>query len=198
MSLCLPRGNWWQHRAVTITVARVRGKGPAIRQVHLSGQNIGRSLKGQQSILRRLRVVEEQCGNGIGTDDLGLRGKIPQHGLPESDQVKGNKRGTCQQQCSAADQHVHPCEFPGDGVFLSIEHVGQSPDRVFLLTAAATLSNSELKTSLALSAVAKLISKRILSPSTTNWIMPPRRENPGMSLTVRTPAWSIAARISFK
>jgi len=45
-------------------------------------------------------------------------------------------------------------------VFLSLEHVGQSPEpSVFFLTAAATLSNSELKTSLALSAVAKLISK---------------------------------------
>src|SRR5713101_3710223 len=188
MILCLPRGNWRQHRAVTITVARVGGKGPAIRQVDLSGQDIGRSLEGQQSILRGLRVVEEQCGNGIGTDDLSLRGKIAQHGLPESDHVKGNKRGTGQQQRCAADQHVHPCEFPGDGMFLSIEHVGQSPDRAFLLTAAATLSNSELRTSLALSVLAKLISKRTLSPSATNWIMPPRREKLGISLTVRTPA----------
>src|SRR5438876_11726635 len=157
-------------------------------QVDQCGQDIGRNLERQQSIFRGLRVVEEQCGNGIGTDDLSLRGKIPQHGLPEGDHVKGNKRGTCQQQCHAADQHVHPCEFPGDGMVLSLEHIGQSPDRAFLLTAAATLSNSELKTRLALSAVAKLISKRTLSHSMTNWIMPPRRENPGISLTVRTPA----------
>src|SRR5260370_88978 len=169
-------------------MTRIGGKGPAIWQEELGGQDIRRSLERQQSIFRGLWVVEEQCGNGIGTDDLSLRGKIPQHGLPESDHVKGNKRGTSQQQCRAADQHVHPCEFPGDGLFLSLEHVGQSPDRVFLLTAAATLSNSELRTSLALSALAKLISKRTLSPSATNWIMPPRRENPGMSLTVRTPA----------
>jgi len=67
----------------------------------------------------------------------------------------------------------------------------------FFLRLRATLSNSELKTSLALSAVAKLISKRILSPSTTNWIIASPREA-GISLTVRTPAWSIAARISFK
>ena len=53
------------------TITRVGGKGPAIRQVDLSGQDIRRSLERQQSIFRGLRVVEEQCGNGIGTDDLG-------------------------------------------------------------------------------------------------------------------------------
>jgi len=50
----------------------------------------------QQSIFRGLRSLKSNAGNGIGTDDLSLRGKIPQHGLPESDHVKGNKRGTCQ------------------------------------------------------------------------------------------------------
>src|SRR5260370_10954560 len=124
----------------------------------------------------------------MGTDERRLGGKVRENGLREGDHVKGNKRGTCQHQGHATDQHVHPCEFPGDGMVLSLEHVGQSPDRAFLLTAAATLSNSELRTSLALSVLAKLISKRTLSPSTTNWIMPPRRENPGISLTGRTPA----------
>src|SRR5580692_9805860 len=80
---------------------------------------------------------------------------------------------------------------------LEFEH-HQSPDPAFLLTVVATLSNSELRLSLAFSALARLISKRTRLPSRTNSIMPPRFEKPGMSLTVRTLASSIAARISFK
>ena len=83
-------------------------------------------------------------------------------------------------------------------MFLGLEHGSQSPDRELLLTAAATLRSSELRTSRALSALARLISKRTLSPSRTNWIMPPRRVKPGMSLTVRTPLSSRTVKISFK
>ena len=65
-------------------------------------------------------------------------------------------------------------------------HVCQSPDEEFLLTVVATLSSSELKVRPACCTAARLTSKRTFFPSRTNWIMPPRWENCGMSLTVKT------------
>src|SRR5260370_9087640 len=64
--------------------------------------------------------------------------------------------------------------------------VCQYRDEEFLLSVVATLSSSELKVRQACCTAARLTSKRTLLPSRTNWIIPPRWENCGMSLTVKT------------
>src|SRR5580693_1877663 len=71
-------------------------------------------------------------------------------------------------------------------MLLDFGHSGQSPGEEFLLTVVATLSSSELKVRPACCTAARLTSKRTFFPSRTNWIMPPRWENCGMSLTVKT------------
>jgi len=67
-------------QVVTITItSRSKGGHPARRPERTRYWG---SLERQQ-VFSADCGREEQCGNGIGTDDLSLRGKIPQHGLPE-------------------------------------------------------------------------------------------------------------------
>src|SRR5882724_10642023 len=60
----------------------------------------------------------------------------------------------------------------------------------------ATFNSCELRVRPARSAHVRLTSKRTLFESTTNWTMPPSRENSGMSLTVRTLVLESAVKIS--
>src|SRR2546426_2392081 len=179
-------------------IAQICSDRLVVPTVNSSRQNVGRGFQRRQGPLCCVCVVKHQSRDAIGRDNLGLDRQLSRDHLSKRNQIVGKKGSTSQYQRGTAHQHVHPRQLLGDGTAQDSEHFFHSPDYELFLTAFATFSNSELNVRLAFWAAVKLISKRTLLLSKTNWIMPPRCKNSGISLTVRTPALSMAISVSFR